>query len=258
MADANKTLLTLENLSQFKTNYDSQIGYTGTESLMTADEKSKLAAVAEGAQVNVLEGVQVNGTDLTIADKKVNIDLTEYAKLTDIVNGVTYKGQVTDYSDLSSLTPETGDIYQVVNADADNGVEAGEFVIYNGSTWEDLGGTLTVDLSGYYTITAADSTFQTIAGLDTAIAALGYIKSSEVSGEIDLSAYLTSETAAATYATKEELASYVTSETLASTLSSYATTESVTSAISTALDGNYYDIESYPVATESDITGLFS
>lgn len=33
-----------------------------------------------GAQANVLEGVQLNGTDLVITDKKVNIDLSAYAK----------------------------------------------------------------------------------------------------------------------------------------------------------------------------------
>lgn len=38
-------------------------------------ELAKLNGIAEGAQVNVLEGVQVDGTDLSIADKKVNIDL---------------------------------------------------------------------------------------------------------------------------------------------------------------------------------------
>ena len=41
-------------------------------------EKTKLAAIAEGAQVNVIENVQVNGVDLTITDKVVNIDLTNY------------------------------------------------------------------------------------------------------------------------------------------------------------------------------------
>lgn len=44
-------------------------------------EKTKLAGVAEGAQVNVLVGVKVNNVDLSIGDdKKVNIDLSAYAK----------------------------------------------------------------------------------------------------------------------------------------------------------------------------------
>lgn len=43
------------------------------------EEKDKLAGIADNAQVNVLEGVQVNGADLAISDKKVNIDLSAYA-----------------------------------------------------------------------------------------------------------------------------------------------------------------------------------
>jgi len=39
----------------------------------TATEKSKLSGIAENAQVNVLEGIQFNGTDATITEKKVNI-----------------------------------------------------------------------------------------------------------------------------------------------------------------------------------------
>ena len=42
----------------------------------TTAEKQKLAGIAEGAQVNVLEGVKVDGTELPITDKKVNIDLS--------------------------------------------------------------------------------------------------------------------------------------------------------------------------------------
>ena len=38
--------------------------------------QKSLGGVEENAQVNVLEGVQFNGTDLAIADKKVNLQLT--------------------------------------------------------------------------------------------------------------------------------------------------------------------------------------
>lgn len=46
-----------------------------------ASLKSKLDGIAAGAQVNVLEGVTVNNTDLPISNKKVNIDLTNYQNL---------------------------------------------------------------------------------------------------------------------------------------------------------------------------------
>lgn len=44
-----------------------------TNKVFTATEKSKLSGIAEGAQVNILDGVQVGGTDLSISGKKVNI-----------------------------------------------------------------------------------------------------------------------------------------------------------------------------------------
>ena len=45
----------------------------GTSGLMSASDKTKLDGIATGAEANVLEGVQVNGTDLTITNKKVNV-----------------------------------------------------------------------------------------------------------------------------------------------------------------------------------------
>lgn len=47
---------------------------------MSSAERVKLEGIAEGAQVNVLEGVQVDGTDLSISGKKVNIDLANPIK----------------------------------------------------------------------------------------------------------------------------------------------------------------------------------
>lgn len=49
------------------------------------DEKTKLAGIEEGAQVNKLESVKVDGTALTIDENKaVNIDLSAYAKTADM------------------------------------------------------------------------------------------------------------------------------------------------------------------------------
>lgn len=64
---------------------------------MSSAERAKLEAIEAGAQVNKLEGVQVNGTDLSISGKKVNIDLStpiESAvsaaknELSDTINGI--------------------------------------------------------------------------------------------------------------------------------------------------------------------------
>lgn len=45
----------------------------GTDRLMTATEGTKLAGVAEGAQVNVIESVKVNGVAQTVTEKAVDI-----------------------------------------------------------------------------------------------------------------------------------------------------------------------------------------
>lgn len=50
----------------------------------TSDEKTKLANVASGAQVNVLEGIQKNGTTVNITNKIANIEVP--TKTSDLTN----------------------------------------------------------------------------------------------------------------------------------------------------------------------------
>lgn len=57
---------------------------TEKDGFMSKEDKAKLDGIAEGAQANVLEGVKVDGTELEIVDKKVNIDLSSYAKKTEV------------------------------------------------------------------------------------------------------------------------------------------------------------------------------
>lgn len=54
-----------------------------TEDYTTAD-KTKLAGIAVGAQVNVIEAVKVNGTALAVTGKAVNVDLGAYATNADL------------------------------------------------------------------------------------------------------------------------------------------------------------------------------
>lgn len=54
----------------------------------TSSEKTKLANIASGAQVNVLEGIQKNGTTVTITNKIANI--TVPTKTSDITNDSNY------------------------------------------------------------------------------------------------------------------------------------------------------------------------
>lgn len=58
---------------QLKAKLATKVDVEEGKSLISTDLITKLEGVAAGAQVNVLEGVQVNGADLTITDKKVNV-----------------------------------------------------------------------------------------------------------------------------------------------------------------------------------------
>ena len=59
----------------------------------TTAEKTKLAGIATGAQVNVIEGVQVNGTSLTPTNKIVNVPVMTGASAFFTVSTVTLFGR---------------------------------------------------------------------------------------------------------------------------------------------------------------------
>lgn len=48
---------------------------------MSSSDFSKLKGIADGAQVNVLEGIQINGEDISPSEKKANIPLATAARL---------------------------------------------------------------------------------------------------------------------------------------------------------------------------------
>lgn len=120
--------------------------------------ETKLEGIEAGAQVNVLEGVQVNGTDLTITNKKVNVDLSNYATKSDISSVYKYKGTVSTYADLPSSGQTVGDVYNVETADATHNIKAGDNVAWDGTAWDVLAGV--VDLSNYVTTTAMNTALE--------------------------------------------------------------------------------------------------
>lgn len=131
-----------------QTKFDAKVNAEENKRLMTTAEGSKLEGVAEGAQVNVIETVKVNGTALTVAEdgKSVNIDLSEYAKSADYTSALLYKGTKPTYSELPTEGNKTGDVYNITAADPENGINAGDNVAWNGESWDNLAGV--VDLSG--------------------------------------------------------------------------------------------------------------
>ena len=112
----------------------------------TNTEKTKLTGIEDGAEVNIIETVKVDGKALEITEKGVNIDLSEYAKSADLVKALTYKGTVENYAALPTKDQKVGDVYNVTAADTTHNLNAGENVVWNGTDWDNLGGV--TDLSG--------------------------------------------------------------------------------------------------------------
>ena len=67
----------------------------------TDAEKTKLSGIASGANVNVIEGVQLNGTDLAITNKKVNVVTSPPSVATTTADGLMSS---TDKSKLDGIT----------------------------------------------------------------------------------------------------------------------------------------------------------
>lgn len=128
----------------------------------TTTEKNKLGGIATGAQVNVIEIVAVNNTNLTPASKRVNI--TVPTKVSGLTNDSNYQtqmqveaivassiGELTgfEFVIVDALPPSgaIGKVYLVpIAGSADNGYE--EWAWINGA-WERLG-TTEIDLTGYW------------------------------------------------------------------------------------------------------------
>lgn len=139
----------------------------------TDAEKAKLAGVAVGANNYVLPAptastiggvkagnnvtISEDGTisaiqgqlDLSLYAKSADIDRT-YAKKADITTVYKYRGSVNTYAELPVNGKAVGDVYNVVAADASNGIKAGDNVVWNGNAWDNLSGV--VDLSAYMKI----------------------------------------------------------------------------------------------------------
>ncbi|MBQ7515304.1 MAG: hypothetical protein IJS96_03390 [Schwartzia sp.] len=115
------------------------------------DASTKLSGIAAGAQVNVVESVEVDGTTQTIDGKKVTLDLSAYAKKADVGSAFIYKGSVTAFASLPVAGLATGYVYNIANAGGTDThgtpIKAGDNVAYNGSGWDVLAGS--EDLSGY-------------------------------------------------------------------------------------------------------------
>ena len=129
-----KTLTTNDLTDTLKNNYDA--AYTHSTS----------AHAPSGAQVNVIEGITVNGATMTPTNKVVNItvpttvasmsDAGNYALKSDLSTLYKYKGSVATFSNLPT-SADSGDVY---NVESD-----GMNYAWNGTAWDSLGASMEVE-----------------------------------------------------------------------------------------------------------------
>lgn len=176
--DNNKKVTTSELPSNLV--YDSS--YVHTDNNFTTALKNKLDGIESSAQVNKIEKIQRNGTELTITNKTVDItvpastsDLTnDSGFITDTVNNLTnyyLKTQTYTQAEVNNLIgqiktvsfevvdelPTTGDsnkIYLVPKTGTTNDIY-NEYIWIN-NAWELIGSTQ-VDLDNYYNKTQTDN-----------------------------------------------------------------------------------------------------
>ena len=137
------------------------VGKETGKSLLADTEATRLAGMETGAQVNKVESVTVDGVAQTIdTDTKViALNLTAYAKKSDIASALTYKGSKDTFAELPASGNENGDVWNIKIAGGTDRygteVKAGDNVAYVvanaddtlASGWDVMGGT--TDLSGY-------------------------------------------------------------------------------------------------------------
>lgn len=129
-----------------------------TQGFMSAEQVVKLKGIEEGAQVNVIETITIDGVDAKISNKHASI--TGFAKADNVytkdetykkeeidqklVSVLEYKGTKNTYEELLSIeNPQKGDVYNVL--EGHGSIPAGTNWAYNEESWDALGGEL--DLS---------------------------------------------------------------------------------------------------------------
>lgn len=115
--------------------------------LMSSTHFTKLNAIQDGAQVNVVESVSVNGSPLVVSGKGVNIDLSSYAQKSEISGQIKYMGSVKSYADLPSSGQVGGHMYNVEAGDPAHNLAPGTNVVWvaDKKDWDPMATTFTVE-----------------------------------------------------------------------------------------------------------------
>ena len=140
------------------------------------------AATSEGNTREYMEKAQTAYESAKAIQSVVDIAKADAEKCVADVEAVrdslakmmTYQGSVDNYSDLPE-NPQVGYSYNVKNADKEHGVNAGDNVVWNGESWDNLGGSVDMSLFAelgkdvkFNTVTATTFTGNLKGNADTA------------------------------------------------------------------------------------------
>ena len=118
-----------------------------------AATRAEHAATSEGNTREYMEKAQTAYESAKAIQSVVDIAKADAEKCVADVEAVrdslakmmTYQGSVDNYSDLPE-NPQVGYSYNVKNADKEHGVNAGDNVVWNGESWDNLGGSVDMSL----------------------------------------------------------------------------------------------------------------
>ncbi len=94
------------------------VNYVHTDNNYTDEEKTKLAGVESGAQVNVIEKVKVNGTEQGVTDKAVNISVPTASTDTPLMDGTASAGSSSQWARGDHVHPTDTSREAVSNKDS--------------------------------------------------------------------------------------------------------------------------------------------
>ena len=179
--------------SKLDTKVDKVSGKQLSTNDYTNDDKTKLAGIAAGAEVNVNADWNAESGDAQILNKPTIITEEQVDQKINAAIGSVYrvKGSVANYNSLPTEDVSIGDVYNLEDTGAN--------YVATSTTpdWDKL--SETVDLSGYLTKTDAASTYQPKGNYltsvpeeyvtETELNAKGYATTTQVNTKLDSSAY---------------------------------------------------------------------
>lgn len=145
------------NVNLESSNVDKSSTYTIVSSDISRDTGSRIATSfirygtkdQNGVLTDWLKPTSTINEDMysVVSPKAVYDYLKNYAKKSDISTVYKYKGTKTNFSELPTSGNNIGDVWNITKADTANHIKAGDNVVWDGSKWDNLSGT--VDLSNY-------------------------------------------------------------------------------------------------------------